>query len=368
MSPNPSARSLDVAKIGFSVVVYCLSVAAVPIYNKKVFEGFHGLKKFPYPITTAFLQLGCVAFACGALNVAQHFLTPAGRHDGRSWIFGAHFGYKLQHVAPVGLLFGLKYAITNWGLLLVNTDTHLLLQATDLAWTCLFSRVINKERPGFMGYLAALTVTAGSCCIALHATTELHVDALGLGVNLITPFVLALCITTLRTGAVELARRDNCVGGTVSPLEFTCIKLVLSSLVCLVLSCILESGVLNVGKDKRAWWVELSEMSAMGFAVTIVGGGVFVLIFQVNITWLTQMTTALTVGIVGGLKVVPQWMLNALFNLKVDLHGLNILGAALVLLGSVMYAYSRVARARAGTAADGAETEPFGCSELQRSS
>eukprot|EP00913_Durusdinium_trenchii_P017486 g16432.t1 len=42
-------------------------------------------------------------------------------------------------------------------------------------------------------------------------------------------------------------------------------------------------------------------------------GAVFVLIFQVNLTWLAGLTSVATVGIIGGVKIIPQWIINALF-------------------------------------------------------
>lgn len=42
----------------------------------------------------------------------------------------------------------------------------------------------------------------------------------------------------------------------------------------------------------------------------------FVLIFQVNLTWMAGLTSVATVGIIGGLKVIPQWTMNAIFQFK----------------------------------------------------
>merc|ERR1719414_2637207 len=74
-------------------------------------------------------------------------------------------------------------------------------------------------------------------------------------------------------------------------------------------------------------------------------GSIFVLIFQVNITWLSGLTSATTVGIVGEAKVVPQWLLNAAFNFRVSLTPLSMAGAALSLAGSAMYAAARTRKA-----------------------
>lgn len=336
------------AKVAISVFIYVTSVSMVPIYNKKVFSGTvcwgHSkndcAKAFPYPITTAFLQLGFVSLLLTVASVVGHFASRKSRELGHSWIFGPHFMYKLQHIAPVGVLFGVKYGITNWGLALVPTAKHLLLQSTDLVWTVIFARVINKERLGFLEVVAATLSVIGAVFISLAAGGELQAPALGLSVNLLTPIFLALCITTLRTGAAEIFRKDNCLKGTMNAGEFTAIKLALSSSVALLLSFILENhAMLGVEKAKQtqSWWDALAHYPLESLALLFCGG-FFVLIFQVNITWLAGLTSAIAVGIVGEVKVLPQWLFNAMFELSVDLSPFNIVGAILSLCGSILYA------------------------------
>eukprot|EP00929_Paragymnodinium_shiwhaense_P051821 TRINITY_DN26016_c0_g1_i1.p1 TRINITY_DN26016_c0_g1~~TRINITY_DN26016_c0_g1_i1.p1 ORF type:complete len:372 (+),score=76.77 TRINITY_DN26016_c0_g1_i1:87-1202(+) len=329
-------------QIGCSVVVYCLASAAVPIYSKMVFDGkLHTadgtpLKKFPYPLATAFIQLGVVACFLNAYSVLAHMAKClSGGRVSDSWLFGPHFMYKLRHIAPVGLLFGLKYGITNWGLKLVPTGMHLLLQSTDLLWTALTARLINKEKLGYAEVLAVICSTAGSVMIALHAVDTVEAPALALAVNLLTPLMLALCVSTMRLGARELFRPDNCLEGSMTKAEFTGIKLTLSASVALSLAFLLEGPA----GDKMAWWEALSAQPEEGVVLMLLGG-LFVLIFQVNLTWLASLTSAVTMAIVSGLKVVPQWLLNAAFNLKVDITFLNLSGAILVLSATMLYAWA----------------------------
>mmetsp|Transcript_32131 Transcript_32131/g.81519 ORF Transcript_32131/g.81519 Transcript_32131/m.81519 type:complete len:444 (+) Transcript_32131:128-1459(+) len=330
-------------KIGISIVVYCLSVSAVPIYNKFVFSGVsgpnaiglssqQGLKNYPFPIATAFLQLFSVAVVLAFVCIIRHICC---RRQGKSWLFGPHFRYKLRHIAPVGLLFGLKYGITNWGLQLVPVGMHLLLQSSDLMWTVLTARLLNRETAGVLEYVSAVLSSVGSIMIAMYAVDTLSAPFVPLLVNLLTPLVLALCISFLRLGTQELLRCDNRLQGTMTSTEFTALKLLLSAAVALVLAMLLEgrSSLLQDG----SWWEALGEEPTESVAA-ILFGGVFVLIFQVNLTWLAGLTSALTVGIIGGLKVVPQWFLNAAFHLKVNLTPLNLLGAGFILAASVLYA------------------------------
>jgi len=205
------------------------------------------------------------------------------------------------------------------------------------------ARIWNKESLGYLETCAALLATVGSMMIGLHAGQELVAPVLPLLVNCLTPLVLALCISTLRSGAKELFRPDNPLRGSMSPAEFTSLKMFLSSFTALLLSFVLESGTISTDHSeapREAWWVALQHEQVAGIGFLLLGG-VFVLIFQVNITWLSGLTSAVTVGVVGGVKVVPQWFLNAAFQgPSVDVSPLNMAGAALVLVASTLYAVS----------------------------
>ena len=225
-------------RIAISVVIYCLAVSAVPIYNKRLLDG-EDIEKFEYPVALAGLQLGAVAILCTMINIIQHFESDASGKS--SWLLGSHFVYKFRNVAPVGVLFGVKYAITNWGLDLVDTGTHLLLQSTDLLWTVGFARILNSEYLDILSSAAVLLSSLGSILIGAQACDDLKTPFVPLLVNLLTPVFLALCITTLRKGTKELMRKDNICGG-VSAFEFTAMKLFLSSMTALLLACLMENG------------------------------------------------------------------------------------------------------------------------------
>lgn len=126
-------------------------------------------------------------------------------------------------------------------------------------------------------------------------------------VNLIPPFILALCVSTLRMGAQELFRPDNCLEGRISVVEFTALKLSFSSATALLLAMLSESH--------PSWWAALMEESPDGILLMLLGA-VFVLIFQLNLTWLAGLSSVATVGIIGGVKVIPQWILNGCFHLE----------------------------------------------------
>ena len=113
-------KSLWRLKVDIATLIFCLSVSAVPIYNKLVFaegvcDGKACLRKYPYPMATAFLQLSLVSLVLTFANICGHVWD----RSAASWIFGEHMQYKLRHIGPVGILFGLKYGVTNWGLQMI---------------------------------------------------------------------------------------------------------------------------------------------------------------------------------------------------------------------------------------------------------
>ncbi|CAL1146875.1 unnamed protein product [Cladocopium goreaui] len=272
-------------------------------------------------MATAFLQLSLVSLVLTAANIVGHLWEPD-----QSWIFGPHPLYKLRHVGPVGLLFGFKYGVTNWGLQILPVGMHLLLQSTEIVWAIILAEYVNGEDLGVVEILAAFLSGTGSFLIGLHAVDTLETPLMPILVNLLPPLILALCLSTLRMGAQELFRSDNRLAGSISVVEFTAMKLALSALTALVLAMLCERGT----KLQSSWWKALAEESDAGVLLVLLGG-VFILIFQVNLTWLTSLTSVATVGIIGGVKIIPQWILNAIFQLQVDLEPLNILGAFLVL-------------------------------------
>lgn len=333
-----------VPKILASVLVYCVSVSAVPVYNKQVLSG-GDTQRFPYPVATAFLQLGIVALVLGLGSILHKAVDK--RSPEKSWLLGPHFLYKLRHAAPCGACFGLKFAVTNWGLQLVPTGTHLILQATDLLWTVTFAWIINKEQIGLWDGLAIVVCFSGTIMVSVDAAEDLTTPVVPLLVNLLTPVCLALCVNFLRAGVAELSRPGNRLKGTVGPVEFTTLKLAVASLVTCVFACAFENSLIGLSKHtglrasrKPPWWTALATYPTEGL-VLIGLGSVFVLVFQVNMTWLAQLTSAVAVGMVGSVKIIPQWLLNAIFSLHVNLTPLNLTGATLVLFSCGLFAAAK---------------------------
>uniref|UniRef100_A0A061S237 Sugar phosphate transporter domain-containing protein n=2 Tax=Tetraselmis sp. GSL018 TaxID=582737 RepID=A0A061S237_9CHLO len=366
-------------RVALSVCIYWLSVSLVPVYNKRIFSK----TVYPYPVATAAIQLGMVSAALGVISLLKHLILdrpykaiskeefegadveaeaasvhgingtahngngepcvgPAQRETSYvpSWILGRHYLFKIWAIAPVGLLFGLKYGVTNWGLHLVPTGVHLLLQATDLLWTVLAAYYINGERQGPIEATACLGTVFGSVLIGLRLNQSMSAALMPLVVNLLSPILLGLCIATLRRATVLLMTSEGPLRGTMTSVELTCHKLYLSALSALACAVLIEGiDIFDTLGDRPPFWAALSRNPDV--LLGLAGGAMIVLIFQVNITWLSSLTTATAVGIVGGVKIVPQWLINLLFELHVDVNPLNLAGAAMVMISAVLWTHSK---------------------------
>mmetsp|Transcript_13065 Transcript_13065/g.24937 ORF Transcript_13065/g.24937 Transcript_13065/m.24937 type:complete len:415 (+) Transcript_13065:755-1999(+) len=370
------------ALVTASVVVYWLSVSLVPVYNKRMFNPHI----FPYPITTAAIQLVMVAFVLGVISILKHYLldkpvaTPSdtlSEEDAEgggeaahreslhcrpeivypSWVWGPHLTYKLRVLAPLGILFGLKYGVTNWGLQLVPTPVHVLLQATDIVWTVLAAVIINRERLGWLELGACAGAIAGTLLLGIelgasYSTNKTRWLVFALAVNLTSPILLGLCISTLRRATVLLMLSDNGASTEgarkrraglhdMTCVELTCHKLYISAASAAMCSVLLEG--FDVLRSRQAAVPVFQALCDNPYVMLqLAPGSVLIMIFQVNLTWLSALTSATTVGVVGGVKVVPQWIISAMFSLHIDLNPLSLAGATVVMVSAAIWTCARM--------------------------
>mmetsp|Transcript_7810 Transcript_7810/g.10213 ORF Transcript_7810/g.10213 Transcript_7810/m.10213 type:complete len:395 (+) Transcript_7810:353-1537(+) len=326
-------------QVFISVAIFWIVVSLIPVYNKVVFSGVAGDAGFPYPLTTTCFQLGFCAFALTLGSVIKH---SCGTGES-SWIFGSGFKFKLKHTIKIGFLFGLKFGVTNWGLHVLKLSPHLLLQSTDLMWTVIFAHLINKEALDHLEAVCCLGSIAGTMLIAYRTHQQIP-DLFPLLLNLISPVLLGLCVSELRRTARMLLILHNHAEGRVpfmNAFELTAFKLWFSTATVLPFAYFfeemttVESSGLNLSGQTPVSIVLRSQNAALTIAA--VGGGILVLIFQVNVTWLCSLTSAISVAIVGGVKVIPQWIIAILFSQSIDLHISNVFGALLLLGSSVMW-------------------------------
>jgi len=164
-------------------------------------------------------------------------------------------------------------------------------------------------------------------------------------VNLLTPVALALCVTTLRRSVKELMQKSDILEEPMGAVELTSIKLAISATTAFLVAFLAEGGFGWASDESEQvyntpWWVSLRAYPADGL-FTIFVGCLSILLFQVNLTWLIRLTSSVSVGMVSGAKVLPQWLINGLFGTGVHLTDAMICGATLIFLSCAVFMCAR---------------------------
>lgn len=380
MAPPAPHEAGKRAAVAASTLLFWVLVSALPIYNKRVFACF------PYPVATTLTQLAASAvllivanvleWACdarlrariqttarqpllqgasppspfstdmesngAAVSPVSPMSTSSAGGDTlhKSWVFGPGLFEKVRICTPVGVLFGLKFSLTNIGLQVLPTTTHVLLQATDIVWTVVAAWLLNKERPVSAGdWVACALSLVGSTCLAIQLSADFdepRAMILPVLINLTSPALLGLCFATLRRATLRFAAAAERIG-EISSIEITCLKLAIAT----VTTAIIAIGLEGPAAQMHPFWSALWDGGA-GVLALVLGGALLISVYQVNCTWLTYMTSTLTVGIVSGIKIVPQWIGAALVNGSPSMgRPMSAAGIVSLILSGVLWAVSR---------------------------
>mmetsp|Transcript_37055 Transcript_37055/g.95700 ORF Transcript_37055/g.95700 Transcript_37055/m.95700 type:complete len:283 (-) Transcript_37055:524-1372(-) len=216
---------------------------------------------------------------------------------------------------------------------MADTSTHAPLGTSEIVWVVLLAMIINKERPGVLE-LVAVAVSATGNLVALSSARTINGPFLPLFLNVLAPGVGALCVSTLRHSVVSLFDPSNRLRGTMTKIEFTAIMLTLSSFAALASAMIVESGLFSLhgGMDSNPWWVSLAAYPSRG-TMLILASGILTALFHVSLAWLAWITSATAVGMLGEVKVVPQWTF-----IKHSMSSMYLVGAGIGIMGSVLFA------------------------------
>ena len=327
-----NVRCQEDAQATGSICVYLLVVSLVPLLNKHIMQGLLGAPAFPYPLTLTAVITSVASCLLVLLSAVKHACCDRGSHA--SWVLGPHLAFKLRAVAPVGLLFGVKGGLSNWGLALADVPTHSLLMATDLVWACLFARIINGERPSGPRLAAVSGVAVGGFLVALGAVAPSQgevprMSSFGLLINLLGPAVSGLIISTIRRAAQRVCLdEDSPVRSSVSSLEMAALKMTVAVCLALPLALVLEDAELGAGIPPRL-------ACSLLLAAALVGA------LHVDVFLMAKLTSALSVGVAGQVKVVPMWLLAVGLGGDFRHSALSMSGAALCLLSSAAWAWHR---------------------------
>lgn len=321
--------------------LYLVIEAALPILNQRIFRAF------PYPLTVTALHISFIAVVLALANAASHLLWGEPTH---SWIGDRHLLTKVRIMAPAGLLFGVKGGVTNWGLALVPTATHNLLQSTEFCFGCAAAWALNGERPSGVGLAAAAGAFAGGLLVSstLFDFDAAPVDArradaaFALALNLAPPLIGALTISTLRGGAARLLGKPSPVADGVSVVEVTSLMMLLSTSVAAPIALAVEElGALG----GNATVVDAIEGGALP-AARVYGVAVLLVALHLAVTWIAHATSAFSLLILNNVKVVPMWAAATVWDRSGGGgSGVRLAGAALCLASSVGWACAEARRA-----------------------
>jgi drug/metabolite transporter (DMT)-like permease len=306
----PRRRCVAAVSLGLA----CIS-ACVPLANKAVLR--HGAKKAALTMTAC--QLFGVALFFGLVHaiIACKNGAPLRLSEVRR---------KARNIGPLGVAFGLKLGATNVGLALVSVEMHVLLAATDIVWTALFARLINGERVrNVTGGLALIGCFAGACLVSTDSyDAGRHVAFYAVALNLVGPVIQGIVVTLLRRSATREVARQN-----TSYVEFTFVKLAFSTLTAGVLALLIE-GV----ADARSCVVALlGDAPRFLTTVGLISG------VQLLFTVLATLASGTSVGVVGTVKIIPQWLLAFTMD-GASLDPRHVVGVCLVTLSACAWAAS----------------------------
>jgi len=353
------------------VVIFFVSVSSVPIWNKYISKGtLPDSKPFPYALTVSFLQLVgtdvlllCVVLVTASFHgwrsyrrsrlsedaSAQELLLKetAGEKGANAdedtaapqrFYFTHRFWFKLWHTIPIGVLFGFKLGLTNWGLFLAPTvNFHLLIQASSLFFVIFFAFLVLNERPTVWALLCAVGATSGAILVSLEFNEDW---ALGsrwwvIGVNFASAVFEGLSIVFLRRARNILANTFPEDRDVFLIIQITMIKLVISALTVLPFALLIE-GWLYPPKEGPVW--DALANASITLLPYMFFGSILTFLFQSDYTALTFIAGAQDVGVLSHIKIVPQVSLSEAVFHNLEPTWEKILGLVLVVLSGVSYA------------------------------
>jgi len=306
----------------------------------------------------------------------------------------------------LGVAFGLKLGLGNWGLDLVSVDYHVLFECTALLWVALAGALVLGERPSRSSWAVIAAMVAGQVLLGLQFSSEPHASLLGITVNLLTPTLQGLCVVLTRYSALLLfpdwitkgndddddddgdeneedgrshsnddgraiqhrSARSHTSGAirvwnVFGVLNLDCIMedhggetfafhvdtLVAFTSVKLLfsfLACAPASLLMEGFLSDRPFWTAITGDNAGFLCWNLAIGSVVTFLLQASLVLLAMISVALSLGVLSVVKIVPQLGAGIWFSRKTfAATPMHVSGVALILGASLAYAAIKVAAA-----------------------
>jgi len=260
--------------IGLFLIVHSI----MPYYNKSLFVIYN------FPVTSTWLQcVGVTIFLC-LWDTVRHFRPKSkaasvllSESQTRSWVFGPGFWFKMKHMILPGFCFAIFLTLNNVGLSLVNVLLHLMLKASQTAFTVLFTILFLPEKPTYMAMSVAFLSALGGFCLSM-AALEGGIDEWALVINILNAMMSPLSVITLRNAVYTLKYGDIQENpyGEMSIIEMTAFKMGLVCVFMLPILLVKETAL----SDTTAWEGLIQGFGASCIANFLLLGFVFTLLNQ----------------------------------------------------------------------------------------
>ncbi|KAL0220034.1 hypothetical protein P9112_005687 [Eukaryota sp. TZLM1-RC] len=325
---NPSEQLLIPKKqnnptIGGVLGFTYLSIGiAMPFYNYALFHSKGKvLPGFPFPITSTLLQLLGVVLVLSIIGLFRKL--PSHRRA-----FGRLFMQRLSILWPASLSQAVNIVLMNTGLFMLDVSLHVLLRASEIVWVVVLSLCFKKERPTLKVVLSCLVTLIGTCFIVLHIVSIKGISGgtmTALIVHFFTTILSALNIVSFRVLSTKL---KTCLIHPIDATELTILNLTTMSI--LIIPCVAiweRDAISTLFKPNPALWIMLS------------AGLVITSLYKLSFTALITHTTAITVGVVAQMKIVPQVVLDVVVNGKYGGRGSKylVIGSLVTFVGVIWY-------------------------------
>jgi hypothetical protein len=356
-------------------ITFLSTSSFIPVFNKRLFnEDFH----FPVFITSVYL-LFCTlgGFSYFLLKyLLQVCILNKREEEGHASCYyttGKYWRNIVRATALLGIAFGVKLSLTNFGLDLVSVDYHVLFAATALGWVALIGFLLLKEKPTLPVWLVIVCMSLGQVLLSLQFKSEQHASTLGLVINLLTPALQGICVVLMRYSSLLLfpewmtKHKDTSKGQNSfrianlscimldfnhnfsfhvdTLIAYTTVKLLFSFLASMPMAILME-GVFSEHK----FWDAITPTNVGYISADLAIGAVVTFFLQASLVLLSMLSVAVTLGILSVVKIIPQLALGIWFSYKTfDASVMHVLGIALILGSCGAYILVKTLSARQHT-------------------
>merc|ERR1711904_217707 len=300
------------------------------------------------------------------------------------YVTGRYWRNIVKATWLLGIAFGTKLGLTNYGLDLVSVDYHVLFAATALGWVAVIGWLLLKERPSLLVWLLVVMMSCGQLLLSWQFESEKQFTVLGLAVNLMTPALQGICVVLMRYSSLLLfpewmTKNKSRAGGLgLNPrrpqseqdeeakannsfrilnlscimkefnqgfafnvdtlVAYTTVKLLFSFLTALPMALIMDGFLAEV-----PFWEAIAKSNFEAIGSQLLLGAVVTFFLQASLVLLSMLSLALTLGVLSVVKVLPQLICGILLSSKTfEATAMHIVGIALILGSSPGYIIAKI--------------------------